>query len=208
MATIYTIGHSTRTLEQLIAALQAHGVDTLVDVRAFPMSRRMPHFNRESLERELPRQDIQYVWMKELGGRRKKVLPESPNTGLHNESFRNYADYMLTGEFEQGISRLLELANADPSAATSKSSSPPLGMTTLAGPANRARENREGHAAIMCAERVYFQCHRMLVSDYLVAHGHTVLHIDDDKHPSRPHKLLPEAHLVDGKLFYNARELF
>lgn len=174
LATVYTIGHSTRTLEELIAALQAHGVGTLVDIRAFPMSRRMPHFNRESLERELPKNGIQYVWMKDLGGRRKKVLPQSPNTGLRNESFRNYADYMLTDEFEQGISRLLQF----------------------------------DRAAIMCAERVYFQCHRMLVSDYLVAHGHIVLHIDDDKHPARPHKLLPEAHLVDGELLYNAQELF
>jgi uncharacterized protein (DUF488 family) len=60
----------------------------------------------------------------------------------------------------------------------------------------------------MCAERMYFQCHRMLVSDYLTAHGHTVLHIDDDKRPLRQHKLMPEAHLVDGKLLYNAGELF
>ena len=60
----------------------------------------------------------------------------------------------------------------------------------------------------MCAERVYFQCHRMLVSDYLTAHGHTVLHIDDEKREPRAHKLLPEAHLVDGKLIYNAQQLF
>ncbi len=60
----------------------------------------------------------------------------------------------------------------------------------------------------MCAERMYFQCHRMLVSDYLTAHGHTVLHIDDEKRPLRPHKLMAEAHLVDGQLLYNAQELF
>jgi uncharacterized protein (DUF488 family) len=60
----------------------------------------------------------------------------------------------------------------------------------------------------MCAERVYFQCHRMLVSDYLAAHGHTVLHIDDDKRALRQHKVMPEAHLVDGKLLYNAQQLF
>jgi uncharacterized protein (DUF488 family) len=175
LATIYTIGHSTRTLDELVAALQAHGVTTLVDIRAFPVSRRMPHFNRESLELELPKRGIEYVWMKELGGRRKKVLKESPNTGLRNDSFRNYADYMLTEEFAQAIERLLEIA---------------------------------GKAAIMCAERVYFQCHRMLVSDYLVAHGHEVLHIDDDKHQPRPHKLMAEAHLVGGQLLYNAQELF
>ena len=177
MATIYTIGHSTGTLDELVAALQAHRIATLVDIRAFPMSRRLPHFNRESLELELPKRGIAYVWIKELGGRRKKTRDDSPNTGLRNESFRNYADYMLTPEFEQAIARLLELA-------------------------------KQNNTAIMCAERVYFQCHRMLVSDYLTAHGHEVLHVDDDKRPPRPHKLMAEARLVNGRLLYNAQELF
>lgn len=177
MATIYTIGHSTRSLDELATALKAHGVQTLVDIRAFPMSRRLPHFNRESLEREMPARGIQYVWMQELGGYRKKQLKNSPNTGLRNDSFRNYADYMLTGPFDEGIAKLLALAVESPT-------------------------------AIMCAERMYFQCHRMLVSDYLAAHDHTVLHINDDKHPVRPHKMMPEAHLVDGKLLYNAQQLF
>ena len=177
MATAYTIGHSTRTLEQLVAALKAHNVRTLADIRSFPMSRRMPHFNRESLEVELPKQGMAYVWMKELGGRRKKIRNDSPNTGLRNDSFRNYADYMLTEEFARGIERLLEIA-------------------------------AEGNTAIMCAERVYFQCHRMLVSDYLTAHGHTVLHIDDDKRPLRKHKLMAEARVVDGKLVYDSQQLF
>lgn len=177
MATVYTIGHSTHTFEQLVTALKAHGIRTLVDIRSFPMSRRMPQFNRESLEVELPKHGIAYVWMKELGGRRKKIRNDSPNTGLRNDSFRNYADYMLTPEFAQGIERLLEIA-------------------------------AQGNTAIMCAERVYFQCHRMLVSDYLTAHGHTVLHIDDDKRPLREHKLMAEARVVDGKLQYDAQELF
>src|ERR1019366_5336604 len=177
MATVYTIGHSTRTLNELVAALKAHNIRTLVDIRSFPMSRRMPHFNRESLELELPKQGIAYVWMKELGGRRKKIRNDSPNTGLRNDSFRNYADYMLTDEFAQGGERLLEI---------------PAG----------------GNTAIMCAERMYFQCHRMLVSDYLTAHGHTILHIDDDKRPLREHKLMAEARVVDGQLLYNAQELF
>ena len=96
MATIYTIGHSTRTLDELVAALRGHGITTLVDIRAFPMSRRLPHFNRESLEQELPKAGIAYVWMKELGGRRKKMRDDSPNTALRDDSFRNYADYMMT----------------------------------------------------------------------------------------------------------------
>ncbi len=176
MATVYTIGHSTRTFEELVAALKAHGVRNLVDIRSFPMSRRMPHFNHEFLEVELPKQGIAYVWMKALGGRRKKIRNDSPNTGLRNDSFRNYADYMLTPEFVQGVESLLEIA-------------------------------AQGSTAIMCAERVYFQCHRMLVSDYLTAHGHTVLHIDDDKRPLREHKLMAEARVVDGKVVYDAQRL-
>lgn len=172
MATLYTIGHSTRTSDELIAALRGHGITTLVDVRSFPMSRRLPHFNREALERELPRHGIQYVWMKELGGRRKKILADSPNLALRNDSFRNYADYMMTREFAQAIEQLLQLA-------------------------------KRGKTAYMCAERLYFQCHRMLISDYLVAHGHTVLHIDDEKRVPREHKLMTEARLVDGRLVYD-----
>lgn len=175
MAMLYTIGHSTRTLEELIAALQAHGIDTLVDIRAFPMSRRLPHFNRESLEKTLPEAGIRYVWMKELGGRRKKSLAESPNIALRNDSFRNYADYMLTPEFEQAMRNLIEISEQSPT-------------------------------ACMCAERVYFQCHRMLVSDWLVAHGHEVLHIDDVK-PAKPHKLMNEARIVNGELIYRGDRL-
>lgn len=155
-----------------MAALTGHEITTLVDVRAFPMSRRLPHFNREALELELPRHGIRYVWMKELGGRRKKIRSDSPNIALRNESFRNYADYMMTSEFAEGIRRLLQIAD-------------------------------EGKTAYMCAERVYFQCHRMLISDYLTAHGHEVLHIDDEKHPLREHKMMAEARLVDGKLVYD-----
>lgn len=203
MTTVYTIGHSTRTLDELVTALKAHGVRTLVDIRSFPMSRRMPHFNRESLEVELPKHGIAYVWMRELGGRRKKTSDDSPNTGLHNDSFRNHADYMMTDEFAQGVKHLLKIIEetAGPSTPAAKEGPPPLGMTIEKG--------EERNTAIMCAERVYFQCHRMLVSDYLTPHGHTVLHFDDDKRPLREHKLMAEARIVDGQLLYNAtQELF
>src|SRR5690242_10743561 len=99
MACVYTIGHSTRTLEEFIEALQVHGIKLLADIRAFPISRRLPWFNRESLEQQLPKAGIRYRWMKDLGGRRGKQTDHSPNTGLRNESFRNYADYMLTAAF-------------------------------------------------------------------------------------------------------------
>ncbi len=176
MATLYTIGHSTRTGAELASALQAHGIETLVDIRAFPMSRRLPHFNREALERSLPAHGIRYIWMKALGGYRKATRKDSPHTALRNASFRNYADYTLTPEFEQAIAELLKSAT-------------------------------ESRTAYMCAERVYFHCHRMIVSDWLVAHGHEVLHIDGEG-PARPHKLLEEARVIDGQLIYRGDSLF
>jgi len=175
MATLYTIGHSTRTLDELIEALHAHKIETLADIRTYPMSRRLPHLNRESLEKTLPEAGIRYIWMKELGGRRKKILDESPNLALRNESFRNYADYMLTPEFERAMADLIKIGE-------------------------------QSRIAYMCAERVYFQCHRMLVSDWLVAHGHEVLHIDDTK-PPKPHHLMKEARLLDGKVIYRGDRL-
>jgi uncharacterized protein (DUF488 family) len=175
VAVLYTIGHSTRTLDDLLAALQGHKIQTLVDIRAFPMSRRLPQFNRESLEKSLPAAGISYVWMKELGGYRKKILEESPNVALRNESFRNYADYMLTPEFESAIAQLLTLAE-------------------------------KSRTAYMCAERVYSRCHRMLVSDWLVAHGHEVQHIDDVG-PAKPHRLTAEARMIDGQMIYRGDRL-
>ena len=139
------------------------------------MSRRLPHFNREALEKTLPEAGIRYFWMKELGGRRKKSLTDSPNIALRNESFRNYADYMLSLEFEHAVTELIQIAEAS-------------------------------RTAYMCAERVYFRCHRMMVSDWLVAHGHEVLHIDAEK-PAKPHKLMPEARVVDGRLIYRGDRL-
>jgi uncharacterized protein (DUF488 family) len=175
VVTLYTIGHSTRTLGEFISVLQAHSIETLVDIRSFPMSRRLPHFNRESLDESLANAGIKYLWMKELGGRIKKIRDDSPHVALRSPSFRNYADYMLTPDFQQGISKLLYLA-------------------------------QHARMAYMCAERVYFRCHRMLVSDWLVAHGHEVLHIDAEG-PARPHRLTPEARLVDEQLIYQGDRL-
>lgn len=176
MATLYTIGHSTRTLDELVSALKTHGIATLVDIRAFPMSRRLPHFNREALERSLPQQGIHYVWMQALGGYRKSARKDSPHTALRNANFRNYADYTLTPEFEHAAADLLQLATNAPT-------------------------------AYMCAERVYFRCHRMIVSDWLVANGHEVFHIDAEG-PAKPHKLFAEARVIDGQLIYRGDNLF
>src|SRR5205814_8960530 len=108
--TLYNSGHATRTLEELIVALQGHSIQALVDIRSFPMSRRLPHFNRESLEKSLPEAGVKYVWMKGLGGRRKKIRNDSPNVALRSPSFRNYADYMLTVEFQRAIADLIAMA--------------------------------------------------------------------------------------------------
>ena len=175
MARLYTIGHSTRSIEDLLEALRAHGIKTLVDIRAFPMSRRLPQFNRESLEKTLADAGIRYVWMKALGGYRKKIREDSPNLALRNASFRNYADYMLTSEFETAMMELIALSG-------------------------------EGPAAYMCAERVYFRCHRMLISDWLVAHGNEVVHIDGTG-PAKPHRMTAEARMIDGELIYRGDRL-
>jgi uncharacterized protein (DUF488 family) len=175
LATLYTIGHSTRPFEDLLETLQAHAIQTLVDIRAFPMSRRLPQFNRESLEQSLSAAGIRYVWMGALGGYRKKIRDDSPHIALRNASFRNYADYMLTAEFENAMAELVALAE-------------------------RSR------TAYMCAERVYFRCHRMLVSDWLVGHGHEVMHIDGAG-SAKPHRLTAEARMIDGELIYRGDRL-
>ena len=104
---IYTIGHSTRELHELVALLRENGVTRLADIRRFPGSRRYPHFSRESLQKSLPENGITYVHFEDLGGRRKP-LGDSPNTALHNEQFRAYADYMATSEFQRAVDRLLD----------------------------------------------------------------------------------------------------
>lgn len=130
----------------------------------------------EALETTLPRVGVSYRWMRALGGRRRKIRDDSPNEALRTPSFRYYADYMLTPEFQQAAAELVALAQTS-------------------------------RTAIMCAEaQVYYHCHRMLVSDYLVTHGHTVLHITDAK-PARPHRLTPEAHVEKGALTYPGEPL-
>jgi uncharacterized protein (DUF488 family) len=175
VATLHTIGHSTRPLDDLLVTLQAHSIQALVDIRAFPMSRRLPQFNRESLEKSLPEAGIRYIWMPALGGYRKTIRGDSPNIALRNAAFRNYADYMLTADFEDAIVELVALAEAS-------------------------------RTAYMCAERVYFRCHRMLVSDWLLAHGHEVMHIDGTG-PSKPHRLTADARVIDGELIYRGDRL-
>ncbi|HSP13282.1 MAG TPA: DUF488 domain-containing protein [Thermoanaerobaculia bacterium] len=104
---IYTIGHSTRELHELVALLKENGVTRLADIRRYPGSRRYPHFSREALAKSLPENGIAYVHFEDLGGRRKP-LGDSLNKAWRNEQFRAYADYMATEEFRRAVDRLLD----------------------------------------------------------------------------------------------------
>ena len=169
---IWTIGHSTRSIEDFVGALAAHGIKLIADVRLLPGSKRYPHFNSEALAEALRHSAIGYEHFRELGGRRK-AQPDSRNTAWRNDSFRGYADYMETAEFAAGIERLF------------------------------ASSATIGPAAIMCAEAVWWRCHRGLVSDYLKARGVEVIHIVDAK-KAEPHPWTSAATIVDGRLSYSA----
>ena len=167
--TIWTIGHSTLAADEFVARLASFDIETLVDVRSFPGSRRYPHFNKERLLGSLSEAGIEYVHMPEIGGRRK-ARPGSQNLAWQNESFRGYADYMETKEFRAAVERLIEIA-------------------------------RSCRTAIMCAEALWWRCHRSLIADYLKANGATVIHIFGlDK--SEEHPFTSAARIVDGELSY------
>jgi len=106
---IFTIGHSTRALDELIDVLKENEIQTVADVRSYPGSRKFPHFNAEALARSLPDAGIEYRPFKQLGGRRK-ARADSSHTVWRNEAFRGYADYMDTDDFRKGIEDLLKLA--------------------------------------------------------------------------------------------------
>jgi len=114
-ATIYTLGHSTRTVEELILILRKFGIARLLDVRTVPRSARNPQFNRETLPGALATEGITYVHLPELGGFRH-ARPDSINTGWRNASFRGFADYMQTGAFRDGMQKLIVLAKEEKSA--------------------------------------------------------------------------------------------
>jgi uncharacterized protein (DUF488 family) len=172
----YTIGHSTRSLDEFVGLLRASEIEVLVDVRTIPRSRRNPHFNKESLPGSLRDVQIGYEHFLELGGRRGRQSggEASPNAFWTHESFRNYADYAMGPDFRAGLARLRDLGH-------------------------RRR------SAIMCAEAVWWRCHRRIIADYLVSAGEPVLHIlGPDK--IEPAALTAEAQRQeDGTLVYPAR---
>ena len=142
----------------------------MVDIRSFPGSRKFPHFNKENLPASLAENNIEYIHLKNLGGRRK-VNPESCNTGWRVAAFRGYADYMETENFEKAIKELEQIAS-------------------------------EKRVAYMCAEAVWWRCHRSLVSDYLKHNGWTVLHIMG-VNKSTEHPYTAPAKIMNGKLNYS-----
>lgn len=171
--TIWTIGHSTRTLDEFLELLTLNAIEALADVRRFPASRKHPHFDQDALRNSLTGVGVEYVPLPELGGRRRPH-PDSHNTVWRNESFRGYADYMETEGFRAGIERLLE-------------------------PARRKR------TAVMCAEAVWWRCHRSLIADYLKATGVCVRHIIDGTN-SEIHLYTSAARFRDGKLLHSPGE--
>ncbi|HEY5410488.1 MAG TPA: DUF488 domain-containing protein [Caulobacteraceae bacterium] len=144
----FTIGHSTRSVEDVADLLQAAGADMIVDVRKMPRSRANPQFNSDVLPEALAERQIGYRHIAALGGLRGRSprLKTSPNTLWRNKSFRNYADYALTPPFKDGLAELV-------------------------------CQGRDHTCAIMCAEILWWRCHRRIIADYLLADGAAVFHI-------------------------------
>jgi uncharacterized protein (DUF488 family) len=166
---IMTIGHSTRSMAEFLALLQAHGVTAVVDVRSLPRSRRHPHFSLDTLKSSLPAHGIAYHHFPGLGGRRSPT-PGSRNTGWRHPSFRAYADHMETAEFREALDALLALA-------------------------------QKFFVALMCAESKWWECHRQLVADALVARGIEVRHIMSVGN-APAHQLTTFAHVTGTEVRY------
>lgn len=168
----FTIGHSTRSVEELTYLLRVAGADTIVDVRKIPRSITNPQFNKEALPEALAKRQIGYRHIATLGGLRGRQpsFSASSNTLWRNKSFRNYADYALTGPFKEGLAELITL-------------------------------NSERTCAIMCAEVLWWRCHRRIIADYLLSKNKLVFHIlgvNDIK----PATLTPGALASSGGVFY------
>jgi uncharacterized protein (DUF488 family) len=167
---VWTVGHSTRPLDEFLAVLSAYQIELVADVRRFPGSRRLPHFSSRDLERSLAERGIAYVWLPGLGGRRRPQ-PDSSNTGWRHPAFRGYADYIATEEFASGLFELTMLA---------------AGLRTAA----------------MCAEVLWWRCHRRIIADVLTSLGLPVVHIRDEANAELHHLSAP-ARIAGGRLAYS-----
>ena len=168
-STVWTIGHSTRSLDEFLALLEHYDIETIADVRSFPGSRKYPHFGQDALAAALREHGVAYEWLKNLGGRRRP-RKDSPNTVWRNASFRAYADYMQTPEFQNAFQALMDSA-------------------------------KRTRIALMCAEAVWWRCHRSMISDALCVQGVRVVHILGEGQET-VHPMTGPARVVDGRLTY------
>ncbi len=168
---VWTLGHSTRELAEFLAVLDAHRLEAVLDIRRFPNSKRLPHFERTALAASLEAQGIAYRWLPSLGGRRRPD-PDSPNIGWRHPAFRAYADYLATEEFAEGLFELLTIVH---------------GLRSV----------------ILCAEILWWRCHRRLVADVLTSLGAHVWHLRGVERPALHHLTSP-ARIVRGALRYSA----
>lgn len=145
---VFTVGHSTRSIDEFVELLRLGPVQEIIDVRTVPKSRRNPQFGDGRIEEELARFQIGYRRIADLGGLRGRShdVPPELNAFWQNQSFHNYADYALSGSFRSAFAELME-------------------------------ESSERLCAIMCAEAVWWRCHRRIIADYLIVHGRTVFHL-------------------------------
>ncbi|MGH8750463.1 MAG: DUF488 family protein [Burkholderiales bacterium] len=169
--TLWTIGHGTRSGDELVRMLTEAGVECLMDVRSYPGSRRNPQFSREPLATLLTNHGIEYQWQGEGLGGFRRPKSNSKNIALRSEGFRGYADYMQSAQFKQAIEDLIQQA-------------------------------QQTRIACMCAERLPWQCHRNLISDYLVTQGIAIMHLVAPGQ-TRQHALNPVARFSGGELIYD-----
>lgn len=162
MAVVYSVGHGARPLDEFIAVLSSAELELLVDVRRFPGSRRHPHFAREALEHSLPQHSIRYEWRGETLGGRRKPAPDSRHPAWRNDSFRAYADFMDTTTFRSALHQLEDEASAG------------------------------ARLAVMCAETLWWRCHRRLIADALTVDGFEVVHLiaPDQQQPHKPNEVM------------------
>jgi uncharacterized protein (DUF488 family) len=171
----FTIGHSTRSIEQFVELLRTREIRLVVDVRSVARSRTNPQYNSDEFTKSLSEFQIHYERIATLGGLRgrKRDVPAEVNAWWQNQSFHNYADYAMSADFRSGLSELRELGHMTP-------------------------------CAIMCAEAVWWRCHRRIISDYLIAADETVFHILGQNHVDRAQMSAGAKLTPDGSLTYPA----
>ena len=167
--TVWTIGHSTRSIDDFRGVLEAHGIEAIADVRRFPGSRRLPQFQADALAAALEADGVAYRWLAALGGRRRAEAG-AVATAWRHPAFHAYANHVASAEFADGLHELLDLAH---------------GLRT----------------AVMCAEVLWWRCHRRLIADVLVSLGVEVVHVRDAAN-AEPHRLSAPARVERGALTY------